>query len=195
MEAIIEYTTHHIAYAPYIIFGLLLLAGLCLPVSEDAMLFISGLLASQNPDYVIPLFLGVYAGAYLSDLIAYWLGRFLGKEFDRFTFIHRLVSREKIHLMHKYFERHGVLTLIIGRFVPFGFRNAMFLSAGISRMHFLKFAGADWVACTISTSVFFPLYYFLGEPVVEWVKKGNIVIFGLFAIVISAIYLRNRKNK
>lgn len=195
MDAIIEYTTHHISSAPFIIFGLLLLAGFCLPISEDAMLFISGIMASQNPDHTAQLFIAVYAGAYFSDLIAYWMGRFLGKEIDHISFIHRLVSKEKIHMMHKYFERHGVLTLIVGRFVPFGFRNAMFLSAGISRMHFAKFALADWVACTISTCCFFALYYFIGEPVVEWVRKGNIVIFALFLIVISVIYLSNRKRK
>lgn len=68
----------NIEHEHFIIFGSLLLAGLNIPVSEDAMLFISGVLARQYPDQVPYLFAAVYLGAYGSALICYSLGRFVG---------------------------------------------------------------------------------------------------------------------
>lgn len=195
METVFALIAENIFYAPLIIFGLLILAGFFIPVPEDGMLFISGLLASENPHYTVQLFLGVYAGAYFSDLIAYSMGRLLGSKLYQIRFLSRLISKEKIEKMSRYFESHGMKTLIVGRFIPFGFRNAMFLSAGISRMNFYRFAFADWVACTISTSTFFALYYTIGSPVIAWVKKGNIIIFAVFVVVITAAYAINRRRK
>ncbi len=195
METIFGFVTTHIHFAPFIICGLLLLAGFFIPVPEDGMLFIAGYLASENPQYLIHLFAGVYIGVYLSDLIAYSLGRVLGSNLYQIRFLNRLISKEKIEIMQRYFENHGMKTLIVGRFIPFGFRNAMFLSAGISHMNFYKFAFADWIAATISTTVYFSLYYTIGAPVIAWVKKGNIVIFGIFALAILIVYLIKRRRK
>lgn len=195
METIFGFVTTHIHFAPFIICGLLLLAGFFIPVPEDGMLFIAGYLASENPQYLIHLFAGVYLGVYLSDLIAYSLGRVLGSNLYQIRFLSRLISKEKIEIMQRYFENHGMKTLIVGRFIPFGFRNAMFLSAGISHMNFYKFAFADWIAATISTTVYFSLYYTIGAPVIAWVKKGNIVIFGIFALAILIVYLIKRRRK
>ncbi|TXL09561.1 alkaline phosphatase, partial [Methylococcaceae bacterium CS3] len=47
MEELIQIIQANIQYAHYIIFAALLLAGLNIPVSEDAMIFISALLASK----------------------------------------------------------------------------------------------------------------------------------------------------
>ena len=65
MEALLEAIHSHVEWAPWIIFGALLLAGLNIPVSEDAMLFVAAYLAATHPDYAVTLFLAVYAGAYL----------------------------------------------------------------------------------------------------------------------------------
>ncbi|MCK5883817.1 MAG: DedA family protein [Bacteriovoracaceae bacterium] len=195
MEEILGYIAGNIELAPYLIFGLLLLAGLCIPIPEDGMLLTSGILASLHPDNAIPLFIGVYAGAYFSDLIAYWMGRRFGPGLWKIKLVEKTISMDKIHLMHQYFEKYGVITLIFGRFVPFGFRNAMFISAGLSRMNFIKFAAADLLACTISTLFFFNLYYHLGRPVIEYVKQSNYIIGALVLIVILAIYISKRRSK
>ena len=50
MEDLILYAQQNADIAPWLIFGLLLLAGLNIPVSEDGMLFVSALLATQRPD-------------------------------------------------------------------------------------------------------------------------------------------------
>ncbi len=192
MEDLIVYIQSNIHYAPLIIFGLLLLAGFNIPVSEDAMLFISAILASSDPDYLPYLFAGVYMGAYLSDLICYSLGRFLGPKLFEIRFFANMVPPERIQKIHNYYENYGVITLIVGRFIPFGVRNGLFLTAGLGSMDFIKFALADLLACTISTITFFSLYYHYGNAVVDYVRDADIVVFSLAAIFVAAYFYRKK---
>lgn len=198
MEEILLYTQQHVQIAPFLIFGLLLLAGLNIPVSEDIMIFTSALLAVKNPEYLWPLFIGVYLGAYLSDLISYTLGRFLGPKLWEIKFFSKMVTKENVDKISSFYESYGVLTLILGRFIPFGVRNGLFLTAGLGKMNFLKFALSDLLAATISVSSFFYLYFHYGESVIDYVKKFNIVIFSIAAIAVTLVvikkYLLNKEK-
>ena len=140
MQEVIQIIQSNIEYAHFIIFGTLLLAGLNIPVSEDAMLFIAALLASGNPEYLPHLFMGVYLGAYFSDLICYTLGRVLGPKLFSIKFLAGMAPPERIDKISAYYDKYGVMTLILGRFIPFGVRNALFLTAGLGKMNFTKFA-------------------------------------------------------
>ena len=193
MEELLLIIQANIQYAHYIIFGTLLLAGLNIPISEDAMIFISALLASKHPDYLPHLFIGVYLGAYFSDLICYSLGRFLGPKLFEIRFFAKMVSTERIDKISAYYQNYGVITLIIGRFIPFGVRNALFLTAGLGKMNFIKFALSDLLACTISTVSFFTLYFHYGVLVIDYIKQANSVIFGLLFVVLGVLWYRKKQ--
>jgi len=195
VEQLLELIQQNVQFAHYIIFGALLLAGFNIPVSEDAMLFISGYLASKNPELMVPLFLGVYLGAYFSDIICYWLGRLLGPKLWEIRFFANMVSKDKVDKVHGFYERYGFLTLLVGRFIPFGVRNALFLTAGLGKMNFIKFAIADLIACTISCSLFFTLYYKLGDTAIEYVKKGNIILILIAAAVALVVFFKFKSKK
>lgn len=195
MDQAIEFIQQNVAMAPYLIFGLLFLAGFNIPVSEDAMLFVSALLAVKNPEYLWPLFWAVFAGAYISDLICYWvMGRVLGNKIFQYKFLANMVSQEKIDKINEFYKKYGVITLVLGRFIPFGVRNALFFTAGLGKMNALKFAISDLIACTISCSLFFYLYYTFGAAVIEIVKKGNIVLFSIFLVVILFVFIRKKRS-
>jgi membrane-associated protein len=194
MEDLIQYAQANIQYAHLIIFGLLLLAGLNIPVSEDAMLFISAILASSHQEYLMHLFIGVYMGAYLSDLICYSLGRIFGPKLFEIKFFANMVPPERIDKIHAFYEKYGIITLIIGRFIPFGVRNGLFLTAGLGKMDVIKFALSDLLACTISTVFFFTLYYNYGTSVIDYVKDGNMVVFGLAAVGIAYYFYQKRQK-
>ncbi|MCP4911799.1 MAG: DedA family protein [Oligoflexia bacterium] len=194
MEAILADIQANVQYAPYIIFGLLLLAGFNLPVSEDVMLFTSAILAAKNPEYTYLLFAGVFLGAYFSDLICYgFIGRYLGPKLFEIKFFANMVPPERIEKVNQFYSKYGVATLIIGRFIPFGVRNALFLTAGLGKMNAWKFALSDLLACTISCVTFFYLYYTFGESVIEIVKKGNIVIFSVFVLAGLGYFIKKKK--
>lgn len=185
-----QFIQANIQYAPVIIFAALLLAGLNIPVSEDAMLFVSAILAKKYPEYLVPLFIGVYLGAYFSDLICYSLGRLLGPRLFEIRFFANMVSPEKLRKISLYYQKYGVVTLILGRFIPFGVRNALFLTAGLGKMNFIKFSLTDLLVCTVTSLSYFSLYYYYGERVIRYIKQGNIVIFLLALIGLAVFYYR-----
>ena len=192
MDELIQIIQANIQHAHFIIFSVLLLAGLNIPVSEDAMLFISAILASMHPEYLAHLFIGVYLGAYFSDLICYCLGRIGGAKLLKIRFFSKMVSAQRIAKISAYYQKYGVITLILGRFIPFGVRNALFLTAGLGKMNFIKFALSDLLACTISTISFFSLYYFYGESVIAYIKQGNIVLFSLVFVLLGFFWYRKK---
>jgi len=187
----------NVTMAPYIIFGLLFLAGFNIPVSEDLMLFTSAILAAKNPDHLWPLFAAVFAGAYISDMICYgFIGRYVGPKLFKIKFFASMITPEKLEKINSFFKKYGVWTLILGRFVPFGFRNGLFLSAGLAKMNAWKFAISDLVACTISCVTYFYIYYTFGETAIEYVKKSNYFIAAIaVAIVTGVIISKKRKAK
>ena len=87
METFIQFIQENGANAHFIIFGLLLLAGFNIPVSEDGMLFISALIATKFPENFYLLFFGVYLGAYFSDLICYGLAVTFARKFGILNFL------------------------------------------------------------------------------------------------------------
>ena len=196
MEMLLEYIQTNVAIAPYLILGLLLLAGFNIPVSEDAMLFISALLAVKNPEYTYQLFAAVFLGAYLSDLICYgFMGRYLGSKIFKLKFFASMASPEKIEKVNNFYNKYGILTLLIGRFIPFGVRNALFLTAGLGKMNAWKFAISDLIACSVSCVAFFALYYNFGETVIEYVKKGNIILFTLAVLAGIIFFIKKKQQK
>lgn len=194
MEEFFVFVEQHIFYAPFIICGLLLLAGLNIPVSEDAMIFISATLAAKYANHLIPLFIGVFLGAYFSDIICFYLGRFFGPHIFKIRFFKKMMNPEKVDWFKSNIEKYGIFALIIGRFIPFGVRNGIFLTCGITRVSPVKFSFYDFVATVISVSLYFTLYYHIGPPMIEIVKKFNVVIFAFFIIGII-IYLIVRRFK
>ena len=194
-EQIIDFIQAHMEVAPYLIFGLLLLAGLKLPVPEDVMLFTAAFMSVKNPHMLIPLFIAVFLGAYFSDLISYAWGRFLGPKLMKVKFFARNLPPKKMEKVQKFLEEYGILTLIIGRFIPFGVRNTMFMTSGMSKMNPYKFALADFIACVLTCSSYFYLYYRFGEQMVELIKRFNMLIFGLFILVVLFYIIKKYKKR
>jgi membrane-associated protein len=195
MDSLFPFIHDHAQYAHWVVFSLLLLAGLNVPISEDLLIIISGVLASTIvPDNTWKLFMGVFMGAYLSDWIVYWMGRQWGSHLWRIGWFARLFHPKRLKQIESYYERYGILTLLVGRFIPFGIRNCLFATAGIGKMRFWKFLFADGIACLSSNVTLFTLAYFCGKNCTYLVKYANVVIFSLFLIALI-VFIWYKKNK
>ncbi|MBT3981382.1 MAG: DedA family protein [Bacteriovoracaceae bacterium] len=194
MEDILQYIQSHIAMAPWIVFFLLTSAGFQLPVSEDILIFTCGILAAKNPEYFWQFFLALYLGAYFSDLIAYWMGRMLGPRLWDIKFFAKMIPHEKFIKVGHYYEKYGVATLLLGRFIPFGVRNMLFVTAGIGKMNFTRFALTDFISCTISVSVMYSCVFYFGEIVIEYIKKWNIAIFSIAIVTVALIMIKKHQT-
>ena len=183
--------TDNAQHAHWLIFGVLILAGLNVPISEDLMLVTSGMLASTVvPENTAKLFICVFLGCYLSDWIAYWIGRRLGPKLWKFKWFASMVCKKRFQQMKAFYRDYGFLTLLVGRFIPFGVRNCLFITAGMTRMHFGKFIFSDGIACLISNTALFTLAYSFGknhEILFEYLRTYNLFVFSIFLLVLGSV--------
>ena len=194
-------STAHAAYAHWVLFGALMLAGLNLPIPEDVVLLIGGVVGSTLAwPAIIKLFAFIYAGALLSDWMVYWIGRLLGPKLWKMGWFRRTIKIERLRKMEDYYRRYGITTLLVGRFIPFGVRNCLFTTAGMARMRWPKFMIADAIACLISTGTYFTLALLFGknyEQLLSYFELFDIVVFAsAIALVIGFFwYKRTKRSK
>jgi membrane protein DedA with SNARE-associated domain len=199
MYYVINFIFEHAAHAHWIIFCALILAGFNIPISEDLMIIISAILASNViPQNTFILFAFVFLGAYLSDWMVYWIGRLLGIKLWQIKWFKKTIPKRKLSRVRLFYKKYGFYTLLIGRFIPFGVRNCLFLTAGMTRMSFGKFVISDGIACFLSNTVLFSIAYSIGKNhnvLFHYVKKFNIFIFVLFIFTIIAFICYYKKKK
>ncbi len=134
-------------------------------------------------------------GIYWSDVICFYLGRIFGPHIFKIKFFSKMMDPKKVDWFKTNIEKYGIFALIVGRFIPFGVRNGIFLTCGITRVTPIKFCLYDLIAAIISTSVFFTSYYFIGPPMIEYVKKFNVIIFAVFVVSIIIFLIVRKKQK
>lgn len=192
MEQAIGFLSEYINFAPAIIFILILLAGLNIPISLDALMVFSAFASARIAPHLTYYFFGVLLiGSILSAWICFSIGRFLGPHIEKVPVLRWFISKKKIESIGTFYAKYGLPALIVGRFIPFGMRNLIFLSKGMSRIPFKRFAINDAIACSIWASVLFWSLFYLGESfekLIAMVKKGNLIIFSVFGMSVIAFF-------
>ena len=165
----------------------------------DSLLFLAGTVAGTSDLNVHLLVLLLFAAAVLGDSVNYAVGHFIGpKAFHRpqDTRLGRWLKPEYLDRTHRFYEKYGGFTIIIGRFVPIVRTFAPFL-AGVGAMTYGKFlaynmiGAAAWVASLVYAG------YLFGN--IPWVKN-NLAWMVVAIVVVSLIpmflqYLRERRER
>jgi len=175
-----------------------MLAGLCVPISEDLIIITGALICQEKPSLLVPIFAATYAGVVISDYFPYILGRYIRKGTIKAKFLTQLFSPRKIVSIHRYLDKYGIFAFIVGRFIPFGVRNTMFMTSGLFGLRLWRFALYDTTAATISVCTLFFLAYHFGEAVGKPFKAVGIILFILFLSMITFLVIniiRNVKKK
>lgn len=165
----------------------------------DSLLFVAGSLAAgADPSLDLAALFGLlFLAAVLGDNINYWVGRFFGPRVVKWRIFGRdLVQQKHLDKTHAYFEKYGVKTIIIARFVPI-VRTITPFVAGIGAMDyrrkFLPFdiaGGALWIGLLLLAG-----YLFGTHPFVQ--KNYETVILAIvFISVLPMIveFIRHRRN-
>lgn len=203
MESIFTYICEHADQAHYIFLVLLILAGFNFPISEDVLLLTGGAIVSRCiPDQYLHLYLWMFFGCWLSGWEAYWLGRLVGPKLYQYRWFHRILNPRRIENLHYYYEKFGIWTFILGRLIPGGVRNALYITSGMGKMHFGLFALRDFIAALISTNIVFYIGYLFGENyellISTFMKYNRISILIMLILGATAwaiAYLRRSKTK
>lgn len=138
METIIKYALQNIHLAPWIVAICVLLAGLNLPFSIDVILALCAFIAANlSPKLTLPLYMTFLISSILSAWIAYSLGRFVSHKVQQIPLIKKVVTPKRVDQMNIYYSKFGPWIYILGRFIPFGIRNAIFMTSGMTKVKFL----------------------------------------------------------
>lgn len=195
MEAIITYISSYISYWPLVCFCALFLAGFNIPISEDVLIIMSAIISANDRSLLIPNYIGLYAGIYISDLICYWFGRLAGNGIIKIKFVAKKLTPKRIQKISTQLEKHGFLTYVITRFIPFGVRNTLFMTSGMLHVYFPKFMLFDGIAALLSSSTLYWLVFFLGESAAANYKLIGIVLFCILVVVLSVLIIRHYLKK
>jgi membrane-associated protein len=192
METIFNFVCLHADEAQWIMFFLLLLAGFNIPISEDALLIIGGAISStcvkQHP---LEMWGWLFMGCWISAWEAYWIGRLLGPKLYEIRWFHRIINPSRIEKLRHYYEKFGIFTFIVGRFIPGGIRNALFMTTGLSKMPFQTFLLRDFFACLISSVSLFYLGYKFGENhelLLHYFKHYQLLFLSLIAALLATFF-------
>jgi len=200
MDQIYFFIFKHSSFAPFFIFLLFLLAGMNIPISIDILVIIASVIAAKIlPDKLFYLYFSCLCGCYFSGWVAYWIGRLAGRKILTTSLGKKLFPEKKMEQLLCFYKRYGFTTLLIGRFIPFGVRNGIFMSSGVSKASFKTFALRDLFPCLLWSSVTFFSFYKLADSydlLIKYLKIINIIIFSTFAVaVIFFICYKRVKGK
>jgi membrane protein DedA with SNARE-associated domain len=168
------------------IFLLMVLTGCGLPVPEEVFIVGAGVLSANGelrPEFA---FAACLLGALVGDAAMYGIGyRFGHSLLRRHPRLSKLVGAESEQIFERAVERHGFKVLLMARFMV-GVRGPVYLAAGVVRMPFLRFLLWDLICATLVVGIFFMVAFFLGEEIVDLIKKAQIE-FTIVALVIATV--------
>jgi len=176
----------------------LFLAGLNIPISED-LVIITGALLNQEVvqaqvegarGMLIPSLLAIYVGVIISDFMSYYLGTLVRKGVFKAKFADSVFSPKNLERFHRHLNKHGPLTFIVCRFIPFGVRNTLFMTSGFLDISLRRFALYDIPAALISTNTLFFLVYHFGDEVKNPIRVAGIILFVLLALTVVFLVIR-----
>lgn len=148
----------------------------------DSLLFVAGAIAGVGGLDIGLLIILLIVAAVLGDALNYSIGRKIGPKVFGWE-QSRFFNRAAFDRTHAFYERHGPITIVVARFLPFVRTFAPFV-AGVAQMHYPRFAfynitgGILWVG-SLST-----LGYLFGNT--EWVR-ANFSVVALAMIIIPGL--------
>jgi membrane protein DedA with SNARE-associated domain len=176
------------------IFAVLLLGSLGVPIPEEMPIIAAAVLSHAGLArwwLALPVCL---AGALSGDGMLYWVGRHWGEQILNWRAVRLILTPVRQRWLEAAYRRHALKTVVIARHVM-GLRAAAFLTAGMARVPFWKFALADAGAAAVGIPFAFGMAYFFTDQieaitadvhrVERWLAlAGLLVLAGLLGVVV-----------
>jgi len=144
------------------VFTLLMLTLFGFPFPEDAVLMLSGVLASRGVTKVWPTLAIAYVGVVTGDMILYWVGRKYGRRLVEHKRFGRILTRERLERAERWFDRWGNPLIFFGRHMV-GLRAQILLCSGVFRLDALRVLTYDGISAVISVPLMVGIGYYFGH--------------------------------
>lgn len=161
----------------------------------DSLIFAASAMAA-NPKYHLNIwlvYLIVALAAIIGDSVNYRIGNWSARAGEKHTWFNKLINQDNRLAAEKFFERHGPITIVIGRFIPFIRTFVPFISGG-SKMHYGKFITYNILGGILWTGLFTVIGYFFGNIPVVKEHFSLIVLAIIFISVVPIIIVALKKR-
>lgn len=152
----------------------------------DSLLFVAGAIAAVGGLDLGLLMLLLVIAAILGDAVNYSVGRYFGPKVFSWE-DSRFFNRAAFDRTHAFYEKHGGVTIIVARFMPFIRTFAPFVG-GVAEMTYHKFATYNVVGAILWVVSLSGLGYLIGNTAwvkehFSWVTLAMIVVPALPAVI------------
>jgi membrane protein DedA with SNARE-associated domain len=155
------------------------------PIPSELIMPLAGYLAATDALVLWGAIAAGTLGSVIGAVALYYVGKRVGS--DRLkSFVDRhgcwmAVSRRDIERSERWFERHGVLAVLVCRLVP-GVRSVISVPAGIARMNVASFLAATTVGSALWASILACAGYWLGSnfaAIEQWIGRLTIAVIAV----------------
>jgi len=165
----------------------------------DSLIFLAGAVVAASSINVHLLVLTLFVAAVLGDSLNYSIGHYIGpKAFHRpeETLLARWLKPEYLDRTHRFYERYGGFTIIIGRFVPIVRSFAPFL-AGVGAMTYRSFLTYNVIGAAAWVGSLAYCGYLFGN--IPWVKDNLVwIVFGIVVVSLLPMatqFIKSRRSR
>ena len=182
---------------PVIFFLLLMAAGCGLAVSEDTLVVYIGAMLGRgdNPFPLWHYIIFLYAGAIVSDMITFQIGKFANKGFGKKLIDKLMKNPETYNKMVSKVQKHGDKIGFVQRISP-GARFGMALISGFTGIDGKKFFFGACLGGFIMLPIQLGVGYIFKDQIKEVIEfMGNYIGPAVLVILAIAIFVFIRKSK
>lgn len=168
------------------------------PIPSELILPLAGFTASRGHYSVVSAIFWATVGSLVGAWFTYYLGYKLG--IDRLKVVAAklpLTDVRDVDRATDWFNRHGVIAVLIGRLVP-GVRSLVSIPAGVARMNLLVFTGYTLLGSAVFNTALIVIGYQLGaryhlvQQYIDQISTGVAVI--AVAVVSVSVIRRLRRR-
>lgn len=185
-------------YGSLTLFILLALGIIALPVPEETLMVMAGVLMADGHLHIHWTILAALGGSICGITVSYLVGATAGSYFLSKYGGWLGIKQEHIQKAHEWFEHYGKWSLFIGYFIP-GIRHFTGFTAGTTKLAYHEFALFAYTGALFWVSTFLSVGYFFGHYWLKYLKNVEIgldnqttliIVLLLFAIGAGLFFWR-----
>ncbi|MBN1071742.1 DedA family protein [Clostridium botulinum] len=157
----------------------------------DSLIFAAATFAAMEALNIYILVILLIFAAVLGDTVNYEIGRLFGNKLIKSN----IVKKDHIEKTNKFYEKHGVKTIMFARFIPIVRTIAPFV-AGIGKMNYKDFILFNVIGGNLWVMILSICGYFFGN--IRFVRNNlSLILIGMIIISIlpAVIVFINEKRK
>src|SRR5579863_3467157 len=180
-------------YGYLAVFFLVMIEDFGIPVPGETILIAAALYAGNGQLNIVGVGVVGFVAAVIGDNIGFAIGHFGGRalvdRWGKYIFL----TEERLAKTERFFERHGGKIIVIARFIE-GLRQANGIIAGITGMHWRRFAIFNAIGAALWVGTWVTLGYLAGNHITaiyHYITQYSLYALIAAVVVVAALVVRH----